>query len=70
MRGHAREGGGGVSAVLEPGWIFWLLVLLAVAFARYAVLAVQDDDPPLAVAATVAFFLCCVAALMEGVGWL
>ena len=59
-----------MSALLKLGWMFWLLVLFAVAFARYAVLAVQDDDRPLAVAATVAFALCCAAALMAGVGWL
>ena len=59
-----------MSALLKLGWMFWLLVLFAVAFARYAVLAVQDDDRPLAVAATVAFVLCCVATLMVGVGWL
>lgn len=57
-------------SALRLGPLFWLFVLLAVGFARYIVLALQDEDRQLAIAAAVAFLLMCAAAVMEAVGWL
>ena len=57
-------------SVLKLGFLFWLLVLLAAAFARYVVLALLDDDRALAVAAAVAFVLMCAAAVMVALGML
>jgi hypothetical protein len=47
--------------VLRLGPLFWLFVLLAAGFARYIVLAVQDEDRALAGAAAVAFVVMCAA---------
>jgi hypothetical protein len=55
---------------LRLGPLFWLFVLLAAGFARYIVLALQDEDRQLAIAAAVAFLLMCAAAVMEAYGWL
>ena len=57
-------------SVLKLGWLFWLLVLFAMAFARYIVLAHRDGDWELALAAAAAFVLMCALAVAEAFGWL
>jgi hypothetical protein len=52
------------------GLLFWFLVICAVGFARYFVLATRSGDVQLAVAAAIAFFLVCASALMELLGML
>jgi hypothetical protein len=59
-----------MSGLFRLGLLFWVLVIFAGAFARYIVLALQDDDRPLAIAAAVACILLCAAALMEALGML
>jgi hypothetical protein len=55
---------------LRAGPLFWVLLLFAVGFARYVVLAYRDGDGELALAAAVAFFLMCALAAAELFGWL
>ena len=59
-----------MSGLFRLGLLFWVLVVLAGAFAHYIGLGLQDDDRPLAAAAAVAFILLCAAALMEALGML
>jgi hypothetical protein len=49
--------------------LFWVFLILAAGFARYFVLAVNEDDRPFAVAAAVAFVVMCVLAAAEFFGW-
>jgi hypothetical protein len=44
-------------------------LIIAAGFARYFVLAVNEDDRPFAVAAAVAFVVMCVLAAAEFFGW-
>jgi hypothetical protein len=58
---------------LSRAWtslLFWFLVICAVGFARYFVLARSSGDIHLAVAAAIAFILVCAAALMQLLGML
>jgi hypothetical protein len=55
---------------VRAGLLFWFLVICAVGFARYFVLATRSGDVRLAVAAAIAFLLVCAAALMELLGML
>jgi hypothetical protein len=73
----AREHGGGAGArrgergkTLRAGLLFWVLLLFAVGFARYFVLAQRDGDGGLAAAAAVAFLMMCALAAAEAFGWL
>ena len=45
--------------------LFWLLVICAVGFARYFVLATKSGDVRLAVAAAITFIQVCVAAVVQ-----
>ncbi len=55
---------------LRLGFVFWLMVLFALAFARYVVLAVRDGDGQLAVYAAIALALMCLLAALEAFGTL
>lgn len=55
---------------MRTGWLFWVLLLFALGFARYFFLARRDGDEELAVAAAVAFLLMCALAAAELFGWL
>jgi hypothetical protein len=55
-------------SVVRTGLLFWFLVICAVGFALYFLLARQSGDLPLAFAAAVAFVLNCAAALIELLG--
>ncbi len=57
-------------SALKLGWLFWVLVLFAAAFARYIILAHRDGDGGLALAAAAAFVLMCALAVAEAFGWL
>jgi hypothetical protein len=52
-------------------FLFWVLVLFAIGFARYYFLARGSGDTQLAFAAAAAFFLTVLAAILElfGVVW-
>jgi hypothetical protein len=50
--------------------LFWFIVICAVGFGRYFVLARQSGDVHLAVAAAIAFILVCAAAVMQLLGML
>ena len=67
---RARRGEGGRGLTLRAGWLFWVLLIFAVGFARYFFLAYRDGDGELAVAAAVAFLLVCALAAAELFGWL
>jgi hypothetical protein len=52
------------------GLLFWILLLLAVACARFFFLACRDGDGELAVAAALAFAMMCALAAARLFGWL
>jgi hypothetical protein len=56
---------------LRMSFLFWVLVLFAIGFARYFFLARGSGDTQLAFAAAAAFFLTVLVAILElfGVVW-
>jgi len=58
-----------VVSCLRTGLLFWVFSIIAAGFARYFVLAVNEDDCPFAVAAAVAFVMTCVVAAAAFFGW-
>jgi hypothetical protein len=56
---------------LRMSFLFWVLVVCAIGFARYFVLARGSGDTLLAFAAATAFFLAVLVAILElfGVVW-
>jgi hypothetical protein len=55
--------------VLQAGFLFWFLVLCALACGVFFVLAIDDRDRQLAWYAAIAFILLCVATAVELVGF-
>ena len=51
--------------LLRAGWLFWFLVLTALASAWFFVGAVRDVDRQLAWYSAIAFILLCAAAVAE-----
>jgi hypothetical protein len=60
---------GAVVSAFRTDLLFWVFLFIAAGFARYFVLAVNEDDRPFAVAAAVAFVVMCVLAAAEFFGW-
>jgi hypothetical protein len=55
---------------MRLGPLFWILLIFAFGFARYAYLARRDGDDALVLAAAVAFLLMCALAAAELFEWL